>query len=66
MVAFVLAVAVLTAMLLALRPLASAWVDSSTLGGYGVAHGTDGLERGPQVPEDDDARWQWGDGKPRR
>ena len=57
-------VALLIVVVLALVLLSRTWVRSSRLGGYRATHGPDGLERGPQVPEDDDARWHWGDGKP--
>jgi hypothetical protein len=56
-------VALLLVIALALVLLSRAWVRSSILGGYGTAHRSDGLEQGPQVPEDDDVRWHWGDRK---
>ncbi len=57
--------AALAAMLLALVPLARAWVGSSKLGGYQVTHGSHEVDPGPTVPEDDDARWPWGGDTPR-
>ena len=59
-------VALLIVMVLALVLLSRAWVRSSRVGGYRAAHRADGIEEGAQVPEDDDARWQWDDDRPRR
>ena len=59
-------VALLIVMVLALVLLSRAWVRSSRVGGYRATHRADGIEDGPQVPEDDDARWQWDDDHPRR
>ncbi len=58
--------ALLVLMLLALIALGRGWVRSSSIGGYRATHGADGIEEGPEVPEDDDARWNWSDrGTPR-
>ena len=54
--------ALLIVMVLALVLLSRAWVRSSRLGGYRATHRPDGMEQGPQVPEDDDAPWHWDDG----
>ena len=54
--------ALLIVMVVALVLLSRAWVRSSRLGGYRATHRPDGMEQGPQVPEDDDARWHWDDG----
>ncbi len=51
----------LVLMLLALTALGRGWVRSSSIGGYRANHGTDGIEEGPKVPEDDDAHWHWSD-----
>ena len=59
-------VALLIVMVLALVLLSRAWVRSSRVGGYRASHRPDGIEDGAQVPEDDDARWQWDDDRPRR
>ena len=62
-------VALLSLLVLALVMLSRTWVRSSRLGGYRATHGTDERtdepEQGPQVPEDDDARWHWRDGTPK-
>jgi hypothetical protein len=57
--------ALLVLMVLALGALARAWVRSSQSAGYRVEHGADGIEREPQVPEDDEARWSWRDREPK-
>ena len=49
---------------LVLLPLARSWARSSHAGGYRLAHGPDGVEHGPKVPEDDDITWHWPDAQP--
>ena len=58
-------VALLSVLVLALVLLSRTWVRSSRLGGYRATHATDEPEQGPQVPEDDDARWHWRDDAPK-
>ena len=57
--AWLLTASIISGMVVALIAVERAWVHSSRLGGYHVSHGPDGVERGPVVPEDDDARWDW-------
>lgn len=57
--------ALVVVVLLVLVVLSRVWVRSSRLGGYQVTHGRDGRQGEPPVPEDDDARWRWGNGKPK-